>query len=326
MAPPDEFGLIARYFSPLAAGASESFALGDDAALVPLVPRCDTVVSTDCMVSGVHFLDSDGPDRIARKLLRVNLSDIAAMGARPTGYLLALALPRQTGESWIAAFAAALADDQRRFGVHLLGGDTTATPDRLVATITAFGAVPHGQALRRNGARPGDAVFVSGTIGDAALGLAYKLGKLGSLTARQALPLLERLHLPEPRLALGHRLLGIATAGLDVSDGLAQDIGHIARQSGLRIEIELSRMPLSPAGAFAVKMEPSRLLEMVSGGDDYELAFTAAPAAEPLLVALAGELGLPLTRVGRCLAGAGVAVLDREGRELPLARTGYTHF
>jgi thiamine-monophosphate kinase len=324
MAAADEFGLIARYFAPLAT-APEALGLTDDAAFVPAREGHDTIVTTDCMVSGVHFLDADGPDLIARKLLRVNLSDVAAMAAQPVGYLLALALPRHTDESWIAAFTAALADDQRRFGLPLLGGDTTATDGGLVATITAFGHVPKGKALRRNGARAGDLVLVSGTIGDAALGLAFTLGRL-AVPPDIAAPLLERLHLPTPRLDLGWRLAGLASAGLDVSDGLAQDVGHIARTSGVQIRLDLAALPLSATAAALVAAGAARRTDLVSGGDDYELALTAAPDALPALQEAARAAGVPLTVVGRCVAGEGVVALDGQGVPVPLDRAGYTHF
>jgi thiamine-monophosphate kinase len=320
---PGEFDLIGRYFLPLTEGDPAALALSDDAALVPQRVGYDTVVTTDCMVSGTHFLDADGPDAIARKLLRVNLSDVAAMGATPAGYVLALALPRGTEEAWIASFAAGLADDQKRYRIHLLGGDTTATAGPLVATVTAFGLVSSGSALRRNAARPGDDVYVSGWIGDATLGLGHKLGTLPGLSREDAAYLLNRLHLPEPRTTLGPRLVGVAHAALDVSDGLAQDLEHIARASGLRIEIDLDAVPCSePARRLA---DMSMRLKMIAGGDDYELAFTAPPDRAGDVQALSTELGLPLTRIGRCFVGRGVAALSK-GLEVTLPAKGYQHF
>lgn len=323
---PDEFGLIARYFAPLTEGDPGAFDLSDDAAILRHDARREIVATTDCMVSGVHFTDDDGPDAIARKLLRVNLSDLAAKGARPVSYLLALALPRGTDETWLARFTKGLAEDQKTYGIHLVGGDTTATDGGLVATITAFGEVPPGRMVRRNGARAGDDVYVSGTIGDAALGLAAKQGRLNALTGRQTEPLLDRLRYPEPRVALGQRLLGVATSGLDVSDGLVQDAGHLAECSRLAIDLELDAVPLSAEARLAVRMEPGRLRDMIAGGDDYELLFTAAPAAAPLLASLSRELQVPTTRIGRCRPGQGVVMLDGEGREIVLEKRGFRHF
>lgn len=320
---PGEFDLIGRYFLPLTEGDPAALGLSDDAALVPQRNGHDTIVTTDCMVSGTHFLDADGPDAIARKLLRVNLSDVAAMGAAPAGYVLALALPRGTDESWIAQFAAGLAGDQKRYGIHLLGGDTTATDGPMVATITAFGHVASGMALRRNAAQLGDDIYVSGWIGDATLGLSQKLGRLSDLSREDAAYLLNRLHLPEPRTTLGPRLVGTAHAALDVSDGLVQDVEHIARASDLRIEIDLDAVPLSEP-ARRVADDASRL-KMIAGGDDYELAFTAAPDRAADVRMLSAELNLPLTKIGRCRAGRGVAVLSKGG-EIALAAKGYRHF
>ena len=318
-----EFGLIARHFAPLCEGDPDAFGLTDDAARLRPAAGYELVVTADCMVSGVHFLDSDGPHAIASKLLRVNLSDLAAMGARPHSYVLTLALPRGTTDEWLARFAAGLRDDQKRYRVRLVGGDTTATPGGLVASITAFGEVPTGRLLRRNGAAAGDALFVSGTIGDAALGLAIKLGRL---KAKGGADLLARLHYPEPRVALGQRLLGVASAALDVSDGLVQDAGHIAETSGLAIEIEAGRVPLSSAAASILADHPDRLADILSGGDDYELVFSGPARAEAAIQALATELGVPIARIGRLLPGSGVTVLDYAGRPMPLARGGYQHF
>lgn len=321
--PNGEFGLIERHFAPLSEGDPDAFGLTDDAARLRPAAGFELVVTADCMVSGVHFLDSDGPHAIASKLLRVNLSDLAAMGARPHSYILTLALPRGTNDDWLAEFAAGLHDDQKRYGIRLIGGDTTATPGGLVASITAFGEVPLGKVLRRNGASAGDCLFVSGTIGDAALGLAIKLGQLIDLDSAE---LAARLHYPEPRILLGQQLMGLASAALDVSDGLVQDAGHIAETSGLAIEIEAGRVPLSPAASRILAQHPERLADVLSGGDDYELVFSAPAGAETAIKAMAAALGVPVTRIGRLLPGTGVSVLDAAGAPLPLARGGYQHF
>ena len=321
-----EFELIRKYFAPLAADAPLAFGLADDAAVIRPDPGQDLVVTTDCMVAGVHFLLADGAEAIGRKLLRVNLSDLAAKGAVPAGYLLAAAFPEDIDESWIAAFARGLAADQALYAVPLLGGDTAATPGAMTLTVTAFGQLPQGSMLRRAGAIAGDGLYVSGTVGDAILGLAARRGDLKGLAPADVRALLNRLHLPEPRLTLGLRLRGVAHACLDVSDGLVQDLGHIADTSGVRCVIELARVPLSGTARAVVARDPERRLACISGGDDYELAFAAPVDAEPRLAAIAAELGLPLTRIGRVESGAGIEVRDESGRSIQLKSGGYQHF
>jgi len=225
---PAEFDLIARYFAPLAAGAPGALGLLDDAALVDVSPGHRLVVTVDAVVAGVHFLADDPPDLIARKALRVNLSDLAAMGARPLGYFLAAAFADQD-EPWLAAFAAGLAEDQASFGVALMGGDTVATPGPLTLAITAIGEVRSGRELRRSAAKAGDLIFVTGTLGDGALGLAALRGALPALSGAQRDFLARRYHLPEPRIDFGRALTeeGLALCGMDISDGLGADLGHI---------------------------------------------------------------------------------------------------
>lgn len=323
-----EFALIADYFAPLAAGAPGAQGLRNDAALFDVGPEESAVVTADAMVAGVHFLPDDPADLVARKLLRVNLSDLAAMGAAARGYLMTLALPKQTAEDWIAAFVAGLAEDQRIFGIGLLGGDTVGTPGPLTLSLTALGAVPRGRSLERATAGPGDLVFVSGTIGDSALGLKALRGDLPNLSQEHLSALADRFRLPQPRLALGQRLLtaGLASAALDVSDGLVADLGHIVEESGLGAEIEAARVPLSEAAAAAVAAAPELCGVALTGGDDYELLFTVAPARAAQVAELAAALGLPLTRVGRMTEPAGIRVLDAAGRPLDLPEAGWTHF
>lgn len=322
-----EFELIARYLAPLAAAAPLAFGLTDDAALLAPEPGEQVVLTKDCMVAGVHFLDADGPEVIARKLLRTNLSDLAAMGATPRGYLLGLVLPRGFDEAWIAGFARGLALDQQEFGVALLGGDTTATSGPTVLSLTALGVAPQGRVLRRNGARAGDLLYVSGTIGDAALALHLKLGQVFGIDPEIRAALNRRLDLPSPRVGLGPRLVGIATAALDVSDGLVQDVGHIARASGVAIEIAAAELPLSPGAAEVIGEEgPELFLDCLSGGDDYELAFTAPAGRAAEVAAAAAAAGVAVTCIGRVAAGQGVTVRDRQGDLIELARPGYRHF
>lgn len=313
----DEFGRIARFFAPLAAGFPGALGLTDDAALVAPGEGRELVVTTDALVADVHFRSQDPPDLIARKALRVNLSDLAAMGAVPICYTLATILPDTCGEEWLAAFVRGLAADQAEFKIALAGGDSVRTPGPATLSITAIGAVETGRALRRSGARPGDRVYVSGTIGDGALGLAVLAGGLpdddfGTLAGRYLLP--------QPRLGLGRALIGRASAALDVSDGLVADLGHVAETSGVRIVIEAERVPLSPAARAARAADPRLMETILTGGDDYELAFTS-PEALPEAIA-----GVSIACIGRVEAGTGVAVLDREDRPVTLSAGGYQHF
>jgi len=319
-----EFERIRRFFAPLAGAGA--LGLLDDAAVFPGPPGQELVITTDAIVEGVHFLPADPADLVARKLLRVNLSDLAAMGAAPLGYLLTTALPPTRGEDWLAAFAAGLAADQREFGIALLGGDSVATPGPASFSMTAIGTIAAGTALRRSGAAIGDEIYVSGTIGDAALGLKVLQGALAGLTAAERDALAGRYRLPQPRLALGAALHGFAHALIDVSDGLVADLGHICETSGVAAAIEAERVPLSSAARQALSADPSLLPLVLTGGDDYELLFAAPPAAAEPLAALSGALGLPVTRIGRIGAGSGVLVRDGAGREIELASAGFQHF
>lgn len=323
-----EFDLIARYFAPLAAGAPGAAGLLNDAAVFEPNPDRELVVTADALVQGVHFLAEDSPNLIGRKLIRVNLSDLAAMGAQPRGYLLILALPKDLDETWIKAFAAGLAEDQREFGITLLGGDTVATPGPLTLSLTAIGEVPRGRALMRSTAGIGDDVYVSGTIGDGALGLKALTGQLPNLPAAAREALGDRYHLPQPRLAVGQALAqdGLATAALDVSDGLVADLGHIAEASGLGAEIEAQRVPLSLAARAALEADPGLRPVILTGGDDYELLFTAPEGKAADLTGLADRLDLPLTRIGKIVGERGVRVRDAGGQVISLTGGGWTHF
>ncbi len=313
---PGEFALIARHFRPLAGPAA--LGLADDAALLVPPPRRELVLTVDALVAGVHFLPDDPPDLVARKLLRVNLSDLAAKGAVPLGYLLTLAAPRATPEAWFAGFAAGLAQDQAAFGLALLGGDTTATSGPVSLSLTALGHVAPGGMIRRAGAQAGDAVFVTGTIGDGALGLLAAQGRLADPSGY----LRDRYRLPRPRLGLLRP--GLVSAGMDVSDGLVQDLGHLCRAAGLAATIEAAQVPLSPAAHAA---GPSWLPTCLTGGDDYELLLAVPAAAEPVLRAAAAEHAVPLTRIGHFHAGPpGVIVRTAYGAPLALGAGGWSHF
>jgi thiamine-monophosphate kinase len=316
-----EFAFIAERLRPLAAGSPGALDLADDAALLDPPAGSELVLTKDAMVAGVHFLPDDPPGDIARKLLRVNLSDLAAMGAAPLGYLLALIRPKATAEDWLAEFCLGLASDQATFGIGLLGGDTVSTPGPLALSLTALGHVPRGTALRRCGARPGDDVWVSGTLGDAAQGLKVLQGELEAAPAARA-HLTGRYRLPQPRLALGQALRGVASAALDVSDGLLADLDHILETSGVGAAVRADTLPLSAAA----RDLPGAREAALAGGDDYELLFTAAPARRARIGALARELALPLTRIGTIDSDPGLRVLDAAGRAIPIERAGWQHF
>jgi len=316
---PAEFTLIARHFRPLAGqGALD---LSDDAALLDPPPGRQLVLAADAMVAGVHFLPDDPPATIGRKLLRVNLSDLAAMGAAPLGYLMTCGFTRGTPDGWIAEFAAGLAQDQAEFGLAVLGGDTVATPGPASFSLTIIGTVEPGRALRRGGARPGDDLWVSGTIGDGALGLLALTGRLPPDPH-----LAERYRLPRPRLALGQALVGVARAAMDVSDGLAQDLGHLARAAGCGAELWAGSVPLSAPARDALAADAGLLARILGGGDDYELLFAADPAEAPRVLAASDAAQTPVARIGRFLDGVGVLVLDGAGLPLDLPVGGWSHF
>ena len=313
---PAEFALIGRHFRPLAGpGALD---LGDDAALLVPPPGRELVLTVDAMIGGVHFLPDDPPDLVGRKLLRVNLSDLAAKGATPIGYLMTVAAPRDTPDAWFAGFAAGLAQDQREFGATLLGGDTTSTPGPIALSLTAIGHVAPGAMVHRTGAQPGDGVWVTGTIGDGALGLAVAQGRLADPTGH----LLGRYRLPQPRVGLA--IAGIASAGMDVSDGLVQDLGHLCRAGGLTAEIDAARVPLSDAaragraGLAGHLPDRRRRLRAAAGRP-------AGPRSRP--AGRRPHAGIPVTRIGHFRAGPPrVMVRGPDGKPLALARGGWSHF
>jgi thiamine-monophosphate kinase len=311
---PEEFAIIATHFAPLAGDGALN--LSDDAAIFTPPPNRDLVMSADVIVETIHFLPSDPPDLVARKLLRVNLSDLAAMGATPLSYLLTLSVPRSTPKTWFAAFAAGLAADQKNFNIHLLGGDTTSTPGPISLSATIIGHVAPGTALRRMGAQPGDSLWVTGTIGDAALGLRALQGKIRDPTGH----LSGRYQLPRPRLGLA--LHGIVHACMDVSDGLLQDAAHLARAANLTVEIEATKIPLSPAARAA-----DNLQLCLTGGDDYELLFAVPPAHEPEMRAAGEASSIPISCIGHFLPGPPqVRILDAQGIIQLQSMKGWSHF
>jgi thiamine-monophosphate kinase len=316
-----EFALIETYFRPLAADAPAALGLRDDAAVFQPSPGNDLVMTQDTLVASVHFLPDDPPGRVARKALRVNLSDLAAMGAEPLGYLLSLSLADDSDEAWIAAAAAGLAEDQAEFGIHLWGGDTVSTPGPLTLTVTAIGQTPAGAALHRRGAQPGDLVLVSGMIGDAGLGLRALKGGHGRDDAPGRDYLVERYQLPSPRLPLGLALRGLATAVIDVSDGLAADLGHICLASAVGAQIGLGQIPVSPAAA----QSDMAMADLISAGEDYELLFTLPPEATDAFKGRLGPDDPPVQLIGEVVAGEGVTVLDADGAPVDLPNPGWQH-
>jgi thiamine-monophosphate kinase len=321
----DEFSRIANILAPLAAGYPGAFGLTDDAAVVQVSAGYELVVTTDTLVAGVHFLPGDEPGSIAAKLLRVNLSDLAAMGGRPIGYTLNIALPSEVSDPWLRAFAAGLASDQAEFSVTLIGGDSVTTSGPITLTLTAFGDVVSGGELRRSGAKVGDIIYVSGTIGDGAAGLAVATGEFEGLSTRDRDYLLQRYTRPQPRVALGQRLLGVAHAAIDVSDGFVADLGHIAKCSEVSIDVEADKIPLSDAAKSALEKSVVSMDRVLTGGDDYELAVSVPKSARNVMAALAKFFTLPLTEVGRVCAGTEVRILDQRGADITPVKKGYVH-
>jgi thiamine-monophosphate kinase len=316
---PSEFELIARYFTPPT--THTVLAGGDDAALVCVAPGTELVVSTDMLVGGRHFFDDADPRGVGHKSLAVNLSDLAAMGAMPRWATLSIALPA-ADEAWIASFADGFLRLARAFDVDLIGGDTTRGPLNICVQI--LGEVPAGAALRRDAARAGDEVWVSGRLGEAALAVAHRHGDF-ELRAQELVLALERLDLPQPRVALGLGLRGVAHAVIDVSDGLAADLGHICERSGVAAVVEWEAVP-KPAVAARDGENPLVRQCVLAGGDDYELCFTAPASRTRQVLDAASAAGVGVTRVGRIVPGTGVTVVDAAGRPIHLEAGGYDHF
>ncbi len=320
---PPEFDLITRYFKPLSGDGS--FSLSDDAAVFMPPAGQEMVMAADALVEGVHFLPTDPPATLGRKLLRVNLSDLAAMGGAPFGYLMTLSLPR-IDHAWMAAFVVGLATDQKAFGMRLLGGDTTGTTGPVVLSLTIIGTMPPGQAVRRSTARPGDSLWVTGSIGDSALGLSVLTGRVSAPEDVRAF-LTGRYHLPRPRLM---KIAGVASAAMDVSDGFVQDLGHLCRESGCVAVVDVDRIPLSRAARSLADQfadQPAFLEQVLTGGDDYELLLAVPPEREIMLSAAARQAGVSLTRIGRFYPGAPAVDIRRaDGTSLEFGRGGWSHF
>jgi thiamine-monophosphate kinase len=320
--------LIARYFKPLATDPG-AFGLTDDAAVLKADGE-DIVVNTDAIVEGVHFLPDDPPDTIARKALRVNLSDLAAKGATPAGFVLTLAL-RTPDEAWLAEFVRGLGEDITTFGCALLGGDTVSTPGPLMVSVTAFGRVPEGRMVRRHGATEGDRVVVSGTIGDAALGLGVlKGGAVATTLARDSnarAALVTRYRVPQPRHALALAVREFATASMDVSDGLAGDLAKLCGVSGVSAVIDAPAIPLSASAKALLDRGVIGLETLVAGGDDYEVLCTIPENRMTAFTQAAQQTGVPVTVIGTIVAGASSPrFVDQAGRDIVLKRLSYSHF
>jgi thiamine-monophosphate kinase len=323
-----EDALIARYFKPIATDPG-AFALDDDAAVLK-AQGADIVVTTDAIIEGVHFLASDPPETVARKALRVNLSDLAAKGAAPAGFVLTLAL-RAADETWLKPFSGALGEDAKSYGCPLLGGDTVSTPGPLMISVTAFGRVPADKMVHRSGARPGDRVAVTGTIGDAALGLDILQGGqvAAALTGDDAAreQLVGRYRVPQPRNALAAAIRAHASAAMDVSDGLAGDLTKLCAASGVSAAIHAPSIPLSRPAAALVADRRVGIERLITGGDDYEILCTVPEGEFDRFVQDARKAGVAVTAIGAIIAGGTVpSFLDGQGRELALAQRSWSHF
>jgi thiamine-monophosphate kinase len=317
--------LIARFFKPLATHPG-ALGLSDDAAFLSAPAGCDLVLKTDAIVGGVHFFPDDTAQAVASKALRVNLSDLAAKGARPLGFLLSLALPKEIGEEWLSGFAEGLRSDSVLFGCPLFGGDTDRTPGPITVSIAMIGSVPAGTMVQRVGAKPGDRVFVSGTIGDAALGLILRKGKQWKLSEVQRQHLVSRYLLPQPRSALAETVRTHASAAMDVSDGLAGDFAKLCRASGVAADIEVARVPLSDAAKTVIAGEATALESALTGGDDYEVVCTVPKAKCASFSAAATAVNVAVTEIGEIKAGEGARFLAKNGQPLTFKQASFSHF
>jgi thiamine-monophosphate kinase len=317
--------LIARFFQPIATHPG-ALGLSDDAAFIKPPPGCDLVLKTDAIIGGVHFFPDDAARGVASKALRVNLSDLSAKGARPLGFLLSLALPKDIGDDWLEGFAQGLRGDAVLFACPLFGGDTDRTPGPITVSIAMFGSVPEGTMVRRAGAKPGDAVFVSGTIGDASLGLALRKGAPWKLSDAQRQHLVSRYLLPQPRNAIAEAVRSHASAAMDVSDGLAGDFAKLCRASKVAADIEVARVPLSDAAKAAIAVDPAMLETVLTGGDDYEIVCTVPAAKAEGFRAAARAANVAVSEIGQIAAGEGARFIGADGKPLSFARASFSHF
>jgi thiamine-monophosphate kinase len=323
--PSGEDRLIARFFKPLATHPG-ALSLTDDAAFIKPPPGCDLVLKTDAIVGDIHFFTDDAAHTVASKALRVNLSDLAAKGARPLGFLLALALPKETGDDWLENFAQGLRGDAVLYACPLFGGDTVRTSGPIMVSIAMFGSVPEGTMVRRTGAKAGDLIFVSGSIGDSSLGLALRKGRDLTLAEPQRQHLVSRYLLPQPRNGLAEAVRLHASAAMDVSDGLVGDLTKLCGASQVRAEVEVARVPLSDAAKAVVAADPAAFETALTGGDDYEILCTVPPGkAEGFRVA-AQAAQIAVTEIGKITAGEGANFIGAQGKVLSFKRASFSHF
>lgn len=320
--------LIQATFAPLASGFVGALGLKDDCAVLSPEPGHDLVLTTDAIAEGVHFFSDDSAADIAWKALAVNVSDLAAKGATPVAYLMSLAFPERPSGEWLAAFATGLRDAQTAFAIALAGGDTDRRPGPMSVTITAIGSVPRDGMVRRGAAQAGDLLFVSGSLGDSALGLKLRLETSAALglAADEAEYLIGRYLRPQPRVGLTPALRACAHAAMDVSDGLVKDCGRMARASGLAASITASALPLSAPAKSALSKQPGLLDLVLAGGDDYEVLAAVAPARAGEFRSLAEAAQVSVTEIGRLAPGTGIEVIGSDGRRLEPGRTGWDHF
>jgi thiamine-monophosphate kinase len=317
--------LIARFFAPLATDPG-ALGLSDDAAFIKPPPGCELVLKTDAIVGGVHFFNDDPARHVASKALRVNLSDLAAKGAKPLGFLVSLALPADTSDAWLKSFADGLREDAATYKCPLFGGDTVRTPGPVMVSVAMFGSVPDGMMVRRVGAKPGDKVFVTGTIGDAALGLRLRTGATWPLTEAQRDHLASRYLLPRPRSALAEAVLHYASASMDVSDGLVGDLTKLCRVSGVAAAIDAARVPLSDAGRAVLEADRSAREIAFTGGDDYEILCTVTQVKIDRFRVAAMAAKVAVTEIGTITEGEGAQFRDPQGHPLTFKHGAFSHF
>lgn len=328
--------IIQEYLAPLAAGYPGALGLKDDCAAITPTPGCDLVVKTDPVASGIHFFADDPPADIGWKALAVNVSDLAAKGAVPRAYLMALSFPEPPTRAWMAAFAAGLGEAQAAFGMHLIGGDTDRRPGPITVSITVFGEVATGRMVRRAAARAGDVLFVTGSLGQAALGLGLlkddHLGRSWGLGGPDVQAAVRRYRRPQPRLAVRAALLTYARAAMDLSDGLAKDLGRMCRASGCGARIQIERVPRDVVAEAAIAFDPRHWNDVLAAGDDYELLLAVAPDQADAFEAAANAAGgsarepFPTTRIGEMTGAAEIRFVDGNGNPLVLAKSGWDHF
>ncbi len=323
--PSGEDRLIARFFGPIATDPG-ALGLTDDAAFIKPPPGTEMVLKTDAIVGGIHFFPEDPADAVAQKALRVNLSDLAAKGAKPLGFLVSLALPKEIDEAWLAAFASGLREDAATYKCPLFGGDTVRSPGPVMVSVATFGSVPEGRMVKRAGARAGDHVFVTGSIGDAALGLRLRQGASWPLDDKQREHLLSRYLLPRPRNALAQAVLDYASASMDVSDGLAGDLAKLARVSKVAAEIEVARVPLSDAAQAAIAHDAALLETALTGGDDFEILCTVPPANIDRFRVATMMARTAIADIGVIGEGEGAVFRNRDGAAMTFAHASFSHF